>query len=453
MSPVPSPQGSVSQSEKDPNPPEMQSAPRYFMDVVRSHPILLIFLFALLCLANGVLLTVQFVYTSYPLFNNLYWVCTTQATFRAMWSWRRHANPSVAPSKVPPQWVFWVMAGLTSVDAILTTVGISKLAAYGALQVLLFQTRVPVSMLFTKLLINGRKYRASHYIGAFLVVCGILVTLLPDLGAQAPGSSDILPGVVIILLDSIPSALFLVAQERILASYALDEYYLLGVNQWQNVTCTFLLIIPTALLAGIAPSEVGQNLLQGAQCQFGMTPPGDASCAAAPFATHAYILVNIIWNIVGVFVISCVGASANVLVSTATIPLNLMIFAIPGMPAYKPTTSWAACGFVFVTIGLLCFQFYRDLHENGPRWMSRVQQWWRGDAVPYQNVQSAPAVRGAFLSDPVIGPVLSARVEIADCALQKGALQGSALDYSGRAAAVEGARRTAGTSVMSCGVV
>jgi drug/metabolite transporter (DMT)-like permease len=130
---------------------------------------------------------------------------------------------------VPPQWVFWVMAGLTSVDAILTTVEISKRAAYGALQVLLFQTRVPVSMLFTKLLINGRKYRASHYIGAFLVVCGILVTLLPDLGAQAPGSSDILPGVMIILLDSIPSALFLVAQERLLAS---------NCTPWTSTTCS-----------------------------------------------------------------------------------------------------------------------------------------------------------------------------------------------------------------------
>lgn len=339
-----------------------------------TQPQFLIPLFATLTLANRVLLSIQYTYTSYPLFVNLYWNCVTIPINRALWIWKQRVDPSVIPSTPPPQWVFWAMALLNCLDNMLVSVALSKLEGYGALQVMLSQARIPVSMMITKLFFRGRKYIHSHYAGAGIVIMGILITLLPDLDGQAPAGAELLPGIGLYLLHCIPAAFLIVVQEKILAHYSVDEYYLLGANQHQGLIITLALLVPMAMLDGVPPSEVGANLANGASCQFGINPPGKSSCEGAPYATHAYILVNIVWNVVAIFVISTVGANVYTIVSTATVPVNALVFAIPGMPAYKPASGWTAGGFIVVLIGVVVFQFFTDLRDEAAAGFPRVRR-------------------------------------------------------------------------------
>jgi len=81
-----------------------------------------------------------------------------------------------------------------------------------------------------------------------------------------------------------------------LSKYNLDEYYLLGANQWQGFVVTVVLLVPQALIAGVLSSDIGMNIERGAECQFGNTPPGYIPCDVT-YATHVFIFTNILWTI------------------------------------------------------------------------------------------------------------------------------------------------------------
>lgn len=138
---------------------------------------------------------------------------------------------------------------------------------------------------------------------------------------------------------------------------------------------TLALLVPTAMLDGVTPNNIGSNFQQGADCQFGITPSGHASCSGAPYATHAYIVINVLWNVVGLFVISTLGANAFTIVSTATVPLNALVYAIPGMPAYKPASGWTAGGLLSVLAGVAVFQYYSEMRQEAMARIPLIHQW------------------------------------------------------------------------------
>ena len=316
--------------------------------------------FALLTLLNRVLLTIQFSFTQYPVFVNLYWMLLSAVVFRVIWLVRRRVIPSANPAVLPPQWMFWGLAVVYAVNNVVESVALSKLDGYGELQVLFSQSRLPLSMLFTRLLFRGRAYARAQYLGAAIVVTGIFVTLLPDADRDALPGSDVSLGIGLFAVHCVLAAAYTVLIEKLIAVYSLDEYYMLGANQWQSVIVTLVLLVPQALLAGVSAGDVGNNIERGAKCQFGMTPAGDDSCMGAPYATHAFIVTNVLWTLSAAFVISTLGANSFQLASTATVPFNALIYAIPQMPAHKPISGWSAGGLGMIFSGMVLFQFFNS---------------------------------------------------------------------------------------------
>lgn len=323
-----------------------------------ARPWVLFPLFCALTLVNRILLTIQFSYTDYPVFVNLYWSGVTAVIFRVVWLLRRRVTPAAAPAVLPPQWVFWALAVVYSVNNILESVALSKLEQYGALQVLLSQSRIPLSMILTRVFFWGRSYAPSQYVGAAVVLLGIFVTLVPDLDRQTAPGADVLLGIGLFSGHCVLAALYVAVQEKLLSKYSLDVFYILGANQWQGFLVTLVLLVPQALLAGVTASDIGANIERGADCQFGKTPAGELQpCTGAPYATHAFILTNILWTIAAAFVIATLGANSFQLAATATVPLNVLVYTIPGMPAYRAVTLWDAVGLTLVLLGIVAFQF------------------------------------------------------------------------------------------------
>lgn len=358
-------------------------------------------------LLNRVLLSLQYSFTSYSLFVNLWWTLLQCPLFWILTLWRQRSIPLSKAELSIPWHVWWVLAFITALDNILTGISASHLTSFGAVQVLLSQARIPISMAVCKWLVPGTAYSASQYIGAFIVLCGICTTLLPDVIKQAGGSgssdfSDALPWMGVYILHCIPNALIFVYQERVLKSTegSVDDYYFNAKVQFPTLIATLVMLVPGAALDGIAPDSLSDNLSRGASCEFGITPNSEKnSCTFAPLFTHAFIIVNTLWNVMVIPVLASAGANVNFLISTFTLPLAACVFALPFMPNNKPVTVWTFLGMLLITSGLLIYKFGIELCEILLRRCDGLQNWlasvmnprplplfWRGDSGAYQAV-------------------------------------------------------------------
>lgn len=358
-------------------------------------------------LLNRVLLSLQYSFTSYSIFVNLWWTLLQCPLFWSLTLWRQRSIPLSKAELTIPWHVWWVLAFITALDNILTGVSASHLSSFGAVQVLLSQARIPISMAVCKWLVPGTAYSISQYMGALIVLCGICATLLPDVIKQAGGSgssdfSDALPWMGVYILHCIPNALIFVYQERVLKSTegSIDDYYFNAKVQFPTLIATLVMLVPGAALDGTPPDSLGNNLSRGASCQFGITPDGEKnSCTLAPLFTHAFIIVNTLWNVMAVSVLATAGANVNFLISTFTLPLAACIFALPFMPNNKPVTVWTFLGMLLITSGLLVYKFGPEQREIFIRRCDGLRNWLasainphplplfqRGDSGAYQAV-------------------------------------------------------------------
>ena len=335
--------------------------------------------FFIFTLLNRMLLTIQYNYTTYPLFVNLYWQLLCVPFYRLFWNLQLIDKPSVQPKIFAPAWIWWALAGLISLDNVFVSIASNRLQGYGALQVLLSQGRIPISMIITKLLFPGRKYTYSQYIGAIIVIGGILLSILPDLDGKATGGTELIPWIGLYLSHCVPAALYTVGNEKLLEKYQFDEYYMLGCNQYQAIILTLILLVPSAMIDGMEVSSMNDNLKRGAQCEFGITPVGDDPCTLAPYYTHGYIFVNILWNVLGIFVINKAGSNVYFILMTATVPLAALLFGIPGVPSYKPATGYTGGGLIIILIGVIIYKYYTELSKEYHDGFPTLKQWWNNN--------------------------------------------------------------------------
>jgi hypothetical protein len=72
-----------------------------------------------------------------------------------------------------------------------------------------WQAAIPVSMAVTKCMIRSTEYKTYHYVGALLVVGGLVVSLIPQFqhsGAGDDGGSNQLLWVAILIASCVPMA-------------------------------------------------------------------------------------------------------------------------------------------------------------------------------------------------------------------------------------------------------
>ena len=145
-----------------------------------------------------------------------------------------------------PQHKFAVMGFLDGVASLMQVFAVTKIAS-GALLILLSQAAIPTSMLISSLLLRTR-YQASQYVGATVVMGGIVCVLYPSLsgGVSGEGSSTLIWSGVM-MLSCIPMALSSVFKESAMSDVDMDAMFLNGfIAIYQFLAC-----IPSSIPAAV----------------------------------------------------------------------------------------------------------------------------------------------------------------------------------------------------------
>lgn len=173
-----------------------------------------------------------------------------------------------------PKWKFLVMGALDSAAGVLIVVG--GVQVPGIMQNLLLQLAVPVTMLFSILLLKPATdtwkkhlktfYTPFQYIGAVIVLLGLVISVLPSLtgssGSAGPPLWD-----MVFSLATIPTALSGVYKE--IAFRKAGDMDVFWLNGWVSLFQFLigLLYAPLAALAqGLPIKDIPSNLWDGLRC-------------------------------------------------------------------------------------------------------------------------------------------------------------------------------------------
>eukprot|EP00808_Paulinella_micropora_P004386 g47145.t1 len=217
----------------------------------------------------------------------------------------------------------------------------------GAVQVLLAQVRIPVTMAMSAFLLHT-KYTARQYFGVALTFSGIVTAVLPalfettDLNENEPADESVGPVVwsLVLMAAAVPSCLANVTRERILkgvSTLGKDPYWLaLRISVFQFVLGLPLLVI-LAPMNGLSLRELPDNFYKGSRCWLTgqstppVAPPGVDKCAGAPFSTWSFLLCNFAYNLIQMVVFRYASASIQIVATTMIIPLSAMAFTLPAV--------------------------------------------------------------------------------------------------------------------------
>lgn len=279
--------------------------------------------------------------------------------------------PAVRSGLIPkaqtevPKFSFFVMGGLDGVAGILQTFSATYLD--GPLLILLGQAAIPVSMLISKYLLKA-KYTGFQYVGALVVVGGIICVLSPTISGQ--GS---VLWACMMIASTVPMALSSVYKERALGETELDPVYLNGwIAAFQFAFC--LAFAAPAAYASSPPVPIDQlprNLYEGLLCYIGVNsqtcPPGSPSdcqpddCARAPVFVNTYLLFNQVYNLLIILIIKYGSSNLLYLALTLMVPLGNCAFTLDFVPGHKPLQVTDIVGLAIICLGLLCYRFASNI--------------------------------------------------------------------------------------------
>jgi len=192
---------------------------------------------------------------------------------------------------------FAIMGGLDGIAGIMQTFAATYLG--GPLLILLGQSAIPISMIISKYLLKA-KYTGFQYIGALIVVGGIMVVLAPTL----TGTGSVLWSSMMVA-SALPTALSTVYKEIALGETELDPIYLNGWIAVFQFCFSLMLCIPASLTSSppVPIPDLPSNLWGGMKCYAGYNTitctDGESEsdcvpdeCSRAPLFVNLYLLFN-----------------------------------------------------------------------------------------------------------------------------------------------------------------
>lgn len=274
--------------------------------------------------------------------------------------------------KAIPKFKFAIMGGLDSISGIMATFAVNYITN-ASLIVLVQQSAIPISMLISRISLNAR-YTTSQYIGAGIVLSGIVVVLMPTFlssttsSSSSSGSSSEILWLVILVISCVPMTLSSVYKEKALGEVDIDIMYL---NGWVAVFQTLIAIplcFPSASLTGLSFAEIPGNLYGGFLCSFGINSITVANekfqidnCASAPLFVSTYLGFNIVYNILIIVILKYGSANILWMASTVIVPLSNVAFSLKITPGNKPLNQMDIVGLVVIMIGLVVYRFSTQL--------------------------------------------------------------------------------------------
>lgn len=307
---------------------------------------------------------------NYPLFTNL---LTTLAYLPTSLMYiipmiKKRPDIITPEARAVPQKVWLIMGTLDSIAGVMQSLAVSYLNTEGSLVVLLLQSAIPSSMLITKLFLKT-KYQMYQYLGALLVIIGIVVDLVPSMIKEGGnGAETIGIWAAVLVLSCIPMCLSSVYKEKALGDTEIDAIYM---NYWVAVyqfILSFPLLIPSGYASGVAPNQLVSNIVNGAKCYIGTnsivggSQPDD--CSTAPLFVNLYILFNLAYNVLIILMLKYGSSNILWLCLTLQVPIANFVFAFDFMPNHKPVGIENVFGLIVIMGGLVIYRFYNPIKNT-----------------------------------------------------------------------------------------
>jgi uncharacterized membrane protein len=315
--------------------------------------------------ANRVFNVLQFIpMANYPLFVNLLTTFAYLPTslIYIFWAEWKYKDQLITPeAKAIPQRVWIIMGFLDSLAGVLQSLAVDKINN-GVIVVLVLQSAIPVSMIISAIFLRQR-YRMSQYMGALLVIAGLLIVLAPSFSSAGSGGSGVGIWSAVLILSCVPMCLSSVYKEKNLKDIEIDAIYLNFFVAVYQFVLSWPLLPPSAIASELPISDIGSNLWGGMKCFAGINTLASDDCSTGPLYTSLYIFFNLGYNILIILLIKFGGSNILWLSITASVPIADLIFAIPGIPGYQSLGWTIGVGLPVIMAGLISYRFFTQARE------------------------------------------------------------------------------------------
>lgn len=298
-----------------------------------------------------------------------------------------------------PKYKFAVMGAYDSLAGIMQTFSVTYISS-SSIIVLVQQSAIPISMAISSIFLQSQ-YTAAQYIGASVVLCGIVVVLIPTFSETPSASSDEpsnpyeLLWILVLIVSCVPMCLSSVYKEKALGEVEIDVTYLNGWVSFFQFVIAIPLCLPSAYVISVPMSEIMPNMYNGMLCWMGINTVTAENvtagqviddCAYGPFYVNTYLFFNVIYNFLIVVVLK--HGSANILwmASTVIVPVSNIVFSFKFMPGSKPLTFWDFLGLFVIMSGLIIYRFSAQI-----KWLLDVIVF--GTELPAESLVEAETAR------------------------------------------------------------
>jgi uncharacterized membrane protein len=279
-----------------------------------------------------------------------------------------------------PKHKFCVMGLYDSVAGIMQVFATNYITNSSTI-VLVQQSAIPISMLISKLALNA-KYTIAQYVGAVIVLLGIVVVMLPtffgggDVGAVT-GSSEgglyELLWIAVMVVSCVPMCMSSVYKEKALGEMDIDVVYLNGWVAIFQFLFAIPLCIPSALVIDIPIDGIMDNMYGGLKCYAGINTSPHDNCALSPLFVTLYLFFNVGYNILMIVILKIGSANILWMASTVGVPLSNVAFSLKFMPGHKPLKAVDIVGLFVIMAGLILYRFWNAIESLGKRFMGYVR--------------------------------------------------------------------------------
>eukprot|EP00947_MAST-08B_sp_MAST-8B-sp1_P003513 g3513.t1 len=321
---------------------------------------------------------------------------------------------SVTPEmRAFPKWKFAIMGLLDTLFNILSTFPVAKLG--GSLTNVLSQSVLPINMVLAYFVLKTR-FRNNHILGAFLVIYGILVKLMPELFKSSEASSSGAATssgddggadagwIFLLVFSQVFAAASNVYKEIALKGVDLDEWYMnvwvsifqLGFGVlcfWQGYVADFMDPLPaigsctgcswSAMVSGANKCFVGyeveiagvsnstclkNNGVWSASSSAGTTAPStlvdgetctlDCGLETPLYIFLAFIVFNITYNMLMLYVFKHGSSTLFVIANAVRLPLVDLLLMWPAVAGASSEMFTHYDGFALVMLVLAIVVYY-----------------------------------------------------------------------------------------------
>jgi len=238
----------------------------------------------------------------------------------------------------------------------------------GPMQVILSQSAIPFSMGISHMML-GSTYRCRHYVGAVLVLLGILLAVGGSLAQEKVGRFEA-GWIVGYVLSWIPYVIYTVYGESLYRSRARPPDPVIFTGIISAVQFLFLcLLAPTLPYLKRPPAPVSSlpaSLIAGGKCLVGInTLPTDDCWPLAPILVLSYNVLNVILLYPTFALLEHGSSNLFWLACTLIVPFSGFAFSLPFIPGAEPVTVEEGLSLLVIVFGLGIYGWSKESAVRG----------------------------------------------------------------------------------------